>query len=286
MARRLDLFVDRESEVPLGTQLVWKLRTLIATGVLQPGARVPGIRELAESAGVNVNTVRAVFARLEEQGLLATEHGRGTFVADGVRADAILAEMARAAIAQAAQAGVDPRELAAALFVATGVPAAAERSPAAADRSPAAAERAERRALRAEIERLERELAHLDRLGPLVEPPGEAAPRVLTAAELRDVRDDVARRVEELREGRRRRAAGSAGAGSAGADAAEAEAVGSGGAGSDIVPADARKAQREAPDSAPAPAPPDSARAPAPRWPAAGVWTGRPAADVAWTGSS
>ena len=32
-----DLSVDRDSEVPLGTQLAWKLRTAIATGLLQPG---------------------------------------------------------------------------------------------------------------------------------------------------------------------------------------------------------------------------------------------------------
>ena len=73
----------RVSEVALGTQLIWKLRTLIARGTVPPGAKLPGIREVAESAGVNVNTVRSVFARLEEQGLLTSEHGRGTFVADG-----------------------------------------------------------------------------------------------------------------------------------------------------------------------------------------------------------
>jgi DNA-binding GntR family transcriptional regulator len=43
---------------------------------------MPSVRELAESAGVNVNTVRSVYARLEAEGLVRSEHGRGTFVAE------------------------------------------------------------------------------------------------------------------------------------------------------------------------------------------------------------
>src|ERR1700674_2717219 len=113
----LDLSVDRASEVPLGTQLTWKLRLLIATGTLAPGERLPGIREVAQAAGVNVNTVRAVFAKLEEQGIVSSKHGRGTFVAVGARPDENLAEAAAAVIAQAREAGIDQRELAAALWV-------------------------------------------------------------------------------------------------------------------------------------------------------------------------
>src|SRR6058998_2238274 len=109
----LAFVLDRDSEVPLGTQLAWKLRTAIATGLLQPGARLPGVRELAGVAGVNVNTVRSVYARLEEQGLVASEHGRGTFVAPGAGPRDDLARLATTAADQAREAGVDPRELAA-----------------------------------------------------------------------------------------------------------------------------------------------------------------------------
>ncbi len=49
---------------------------------LRPGDVFPSIRELAELTGVSVNTVRAAYARLENEGLVRTEHGRGTFVAD------------------------------------------------------------------------------------------------------------------------------------------------------------------------------------------------------------
>jgi DNA-binding transcriptional regulator YhcF (GntR family) len=76
----VDLRVDREAEVPLGTQLAWKLRRLIETGELGPGDRLPSVRDAAAAAGVNVNTVRSVYGRLEGDGLVSSEQGRGTFV--------------------------------------------------------------------------------------------------------------------------------------------------------------------------------------------------------------
>ena len=75
--------VDRTSGVPLGTQIVEQIRDAIADGRLSSGGRLPSVRELAESAGVNVNTIRAAYARLEAEGLVRSEHGRGTFVASG-----------------------------------------------------------------------------------------------------------------------------------------------------------------------------------------------------------
>src|SRR3954454_13192289 len=60
--------VNRASGVPLGTQLVDQFRDAVADGRLGERDRLPSVRELAHSAGVNVNTVRAVYARLEAEG--------------------------------------------------------------------------------------------------------------------------------------------------------------------------------------------------------------------------
>ena len=77
--------VNRNIGVPLGTQLVDQIRDAIADGRLGEGGRLPSVRDLAQTAGVNVNTVRAVYARLEAEGLVRREHGRGTFVAGAER---------------------------------------------------------------------------------------------------------------------------------------------------------------------------------------------------------
>ena len=76
----IDFSVARDGELPIGTQLVWKLRSLIESGALEPGDRLPSVRTMAEAAGVNVNTARSVYGRLEHAGLIRSEHGRGTFV--------------------------------------------------------------------------------------------------------------------------------------------------------------------------------------------------------------
>src|SRR2546423_13890167 len=169
-----DLQVDRESDVPLGTQLGWKLGTLIRTGRLAPDTQLPGVRELAAQAGVHVNAVRGVYARLEEEGLIRSEHGRGTFVAPGAPQRAGLARVLAEAAAEAANAGVDPRELAAALFVAgdvTDQPDTESRDDGDDDDDAPPpprpeGERPRRRRLRGAIAELDRDPVHLEPLGP------------------------------------------------------------------------------------------------------------------------
>jgi DNA-binding transcriptional regulator YhcF (GntR family) len=80
----LGLQVDRGGDIPVGTQLAWQIQALITEGRLQPGEQLPSVRRLAEAAGVNVNTIRSVYDRLEGEGFIRTEHGRGSFVADNV----------------------------------------------------------------------------------------------------------------------------------------------------------------------------------------------------------
>jgi DNA-binding transcriptional regulator YhcF (GntR family) len=77
----MNLSVDRQSGIPVGIQLVQRLRSQIDSGALSPGDRLPSVRDAAAAAGVNVNTVRAAYGRLERDGLVRSEQGRGTFVA-------------------------------------------------------------------------------------------------------------------------------------------------------------------------------------------------------------
>jgi GntR family transcriptional regulator len=191
--------LDRQSDVPLGTQLAWKLRGAIAAGTLRPGDRLPAVRELATEAGVNVNTVRAVYSRLAAQGVLVSEQGRGTFVTGGGRRQADLGELVERAAGDAQRHGVDPRDLAAVLYARFDAPAATAEPP------QVDAEGERRRTLRAEIEALEHELAELEPLsgGELNPSAAGRGARLVSARELEATRDALADRVSELRRERR-----------------------------------------------------------------------------------
>lgn len=103
--------IDSAAELPVGVQLSWRLRALIATGRLGAGERLPSFRRLAEWAGVNVNTVRTVYAGLEQAGLVVSRQGQGTFVADGIEAAPELEEIAVEALRRVRAAGLDPSDL-------------------------------------------------------------------------------------------------------------------------------------------------------------------------------
>jgi DNA-binding transcriptional regulator YhcF (GntR family) len=102
---------DPTAELPVSVQLSWRLRALIATGRLAAGDRLPSFRRLAEWAGVNINTVRAVYAGLEDAGLVVSRQGQGTFVADGIAAAPELEEIAGEALRRVREAGLDPTDL-------------------------------------------------------------------------------------------------------------------------------------------------------------------------------
>ena len=72
--------VDSTSPTPIYAQLDRSIRAAIATGVLQPGAQLPTVRQLAVDLAVNANTVARVYTQLERDGILETQRGVGTFV--------------------------------------------------------------------------------------------------------------------------------------------------------------------------------------------------------------
>jgi GntR family transcriptional regulator len=102
---------DPAAELPVGVQLSWRLRALIATGRLAAGERLPSFRRLAEWGGVNINTVRAVYAGLEEAGLVVSRQGQGTFVGEQIEASPELEEIAAEALRRTLESGLDPSDL-------------------------------------------------------------------------------------------------------------------------------------------------------------------------------
>jgi DNA-binding transcriptional regulator YhcF (GntR family) len=206
--------VDPDDDFPVGLQLTLRLRALIATGRLAAGEQLPSVRRLAEWAGVNANTVRAVYASLEDEGLVAGRHGRGTFVAAGVPTAPELEEIAGEAIRKALAAGLSARDLAEVALVCAAIPGDALGAGADAAPAPGAIDAAEaeaigvRRELRRQIGALERDLADFARFIPADLP---TAPRVTSAhvagvEELEQTRDTLVAQLSEARRAAERRA--------------------------------------------------------------------------------
>jgi GntR family transcriptional regulator len=52
----------------------------IATDELQPGDQLPTVRQLAANLRVNFNTIARSYRLLDEEGIISTQHGRGTYI--------------------------------------------------------------------------------------------------------------------------------------------------------------------------------------------------------------
>jgi GntR family transcriptional regulator len=82
MSRPEPLFiVHASSGVPIYRQLVDQVETLVAGGRLRPGDVVPSVRQVAAALGVNPMTVSKAWSRLEANGMLDRDRGRGMVVA-------------------------------------------------------------------------------------------------------------------------------------------------------------------------------------------------------------
>lgn len=74
--------IDRQSRVPTYLQIVEQIKNLITVGQLQPGERLPPIRQLAVDLGINFNTVAHAYKELDRAGIISTRRGLGSFVPD------------------------------------------------------------------------------------------------------------------------------------------------------------------------------------------------------------
>jgi len=74
--------LDTASGVPFYRQILDQILAGIATGALVRGERLPTVRALAVDLAVNLNTVVRAYKELEIRGVLASQQGNGTFVAN------------------------------------------------------------------------------------------------------------------------------------------------------------------------------------------------------------
>lgn len=69
---------------PMYLQIMEQIRRRVAVGDLKAGQPLPSIRQLAVDLQISVITVKRAYLELEREGVIATQHGKGSVVAAGV----------------------------------------------------------------------------------------------------------------------------------------------------------------------------------------------------------
>jgi DNA-binding transcriptional MocR family regulator len=89
----MQLPINRQSAKPIYLQIRDRMRQLIQSGTLQPGAKLPSIRQLAKTIQVSPLTVIEAYGMLEGDSLIQSRPGSGYFVsAPGAQLTAKLSE--------------------------------------------------------------------------------------------------------------------------------------------------------------------------------------------------
>lgn len=76
--------LNPQSKLPLYEQLVEQLRKQIVLGNAAPGSPLPSVRQLSVELGVNPNTIQKAYREMEQEGLIVSLLGRGSFVTSDI----------------------------------------------------------------------------------------------------------------------------------------------------------------------------------------------------------
>src|ERR1700723_308586 len=74
--------LDADSGVPAYRQLIDQGTRALASGSLAAGNQLPTVRQVAVDLAINPNTVMRAYRELEIRGILETQQGTGTFIAE------------------------------------------------------------------------------------------------------------------------------------------------------------------------------------------------------------
>jgi GntR family transcriptional regulator len=109
--------LDLHSGVPVYRQIIDRIHSARASGLLKAGDRLPTVRQLAVDLSINPNTVVRAYRELELTGVLTTHQGTGTFVSDqkiqrsDAEHDRKLDQLAAEFVARAGREGFTVKEL-------------------------------------------------------------------------------------------------------------------------------------------------------------------------------
>jgi GntR family transcriptional regulator len=111
------LTIEHNSGVSVSAQVIAQIKYLVVSGTLKSGESMPSVRALATQLTLNPTTVARIYRQLEAEGIITTQAGRGTFVAQN-RGGLTLSEKrrqistkVRELVVEAGRIGLDYQEL-------------------------------------------------------------------------------------------------------------------------------------------------------------------------------
>jgi GntR family transcriptional regulator len=80
--KKLTLHLDFHSGLPIYTQIVNQIQSQLANKIIKPGDQLPTVRALAQELCINFNTVARAYRILDEERIISTQQGRGTYITE------------------------------------------------------------------------------------------------------------------------------------------------------------------------------------------------------------
>ncbi len=72
--------IDTMSRTPVYEQIIEQLQNFVLKGIMNPGDRMPSVRSLSVSLGINPNTIQKAYTELDRRGLTYSVPGKGVFI--------------------------------------------------------------------------------------------------------------------------------------------------------------------------------------------------------------
>jgi GntR family transcriptional regulator len=76
-----DLIISQADGRPMYLQIVEQIKQKVSVGEWARGQEIPSIRQLAVALRVSVITVKRAYLELEREGVIVTQHGKGSMIA-------------------------------------------------------------------------------------------------------------------------------------------------------------------------------------------------------------
>jgi GntR family transcriptional regulator len=78
----MEFSLDQANGMPVYRQIIRQIEHGVLSGRLKTGDKLPTIRSLAVALKINPNTIAKAYGELEIRGILTTQVGSGTYIAD------------------------------------------------------------------------------------------------------------------------------------------------------------------------------------------------------------